>query len=69
MDDFEEGYSDTLVDDRSPARDLGGEIVQVVADTGNTPEEQIDALVEAIKIIAEGQDGLLDRAAEGLMSA
>lgn len=68
MDDFEEGFSDTLVETQSAARDLGGEIAGTLEDTGYTPEERIDALVEAIKMVAEGENGLLDRAAERLAS-
>lgn len=66
MDDFEEGFSDTLIDDRSPARDLGGEIAGTLADTGSSTEEQIDALVEALLLITDGDLSLLDRAIDRL---
>lgn len=55
-----------LIDDRSPLRDLGGEIRDSIEDSGYSSEEQVLALVEAIKQIADGEDYLLDVAALAL---
>lgn len=66
MDDFEEGFSDTLVEDQSYLRDLGSELASSLEDTGYTPEQQVLALVEAIIKIADGDEDLLNLASVSL---
>lgn len=55
-----------LVETQSSVRDLGGEIRDTIADTGYTRQEQIAALVVAIKLVSDWDEGLLDLAVEAL---
>lgn len=55
-----------LVEVGGVIRDLGGELANAVADSGYSREEQIKGLIQAVVILADGEDDLLDMAANFL---
>lgn len=55
-----------FTEDRSPVKDIGGEIADIIGDLGYDDEEGILFLVQAIIILAAGDDTLLDKAANFL---